>query len=124
MRNTNKILAIGTLGLIIGMSVPQVFAQMPDCQMILDTLAICVTHHWQMGQLHNQGIYNSLLSKVDAAVAANDRGQIETAINILNAFIHQVNAQSGKQIDVDAASHMITHASAAINHLQNSTQDS
>jgi hypothetical protein len=73
-----------------------------------------------MGQIHNKGIYNSLLSKVNAAVAANDREQTETAINILNAFINQVSAQSGKQIDVDAALHMITHATSAINHLKNS----
>jgi hypothetical protein len=56
---------------------------------------------------------------VDSAVSANDRGQIQTAINVLNAFINEVSAQSGKQIDSEAAEHMIMHANSAIANLQN-----
>jgi hypothetical protein len=41
---------------------------------------------------------NSLLAKLDAAAAALARGQCGTADNIYQAFIHEVQAQSGKGI--------------------------
>jgi len=112
-------LATWLLGLMIGLLAPKATAQMPDCEMVLADLEMCVTHHWEMGQIHSQGVYNSLLCKVGVAVSANDRGQIKSAIRILNAFINEVDAQSGKKIDSEAAEHMIMHAQAAIADLQN-----
>jgi len=107
------------LGLIIGLATPKATAQMPDCEMILDTLDDCVTHHWEMGQIHSKILYKILLLKVKAAILAEDHGKTKLAINILNAFINEVNAQSGKKIDSDAAVHMIMHANSAISKLQN-----
>lgn len=112
------ILTVCLFGLIIGAVTPKATA-MPECPMVLDTLKMCIVHHWEMGQIHSKGVYNSLLSKADVAVSANDRGQIKTAINILNAFINEVSAQSGKKIDSEAADHMIMHANSAISNLQN-----
>ncbi len=89
-----------------------------ECLMVLDTLAHCVTHHWEAGQIHSEGVYNSLISKVNAAVNARDNGNTEAAINILEAFIHQVEALSSKQIDSEAAEHMIHHATKAIEELE------
>lgn len=94
------------------------YAHDDECPMTLDTLADCVTHHWNDGQIHSKGVYNSLISKVDAAVNARDSGNTEAAINILEAFIHQVDAQSSKQIDSEAAEHMIQHATKAIEDLE------
>jgi FIMAH domain len=116
---TKVILAACLFSSIIGFVAPKATAQMDDCVMVLDTLEMCITHHWEMGQIHSNGVYNSLLSKVASAVSANDRGQTSTAINILNAFINQVSAQSGKKIDFEAAEHMIMHANSAITDLQN-----
>jgi len=99
--------------------VPQAFAQeMPTCPMTLDTLPMCITHHWESGEISNYGVYISLLAKANAAIAAQDRVQIKTAINILNAFIGQVTALAGGQIEDTAASHMIMHAEAVIQNLQ------
>ena len=46
----------------------------------------------------NVSVANSLMAKLDAAQAAFDRGQTDVAINLLNAFINEVNAQSGKSL--------------------------
>ena len=115
-----SILAIYLFGLIIGLVAPKAVAQMPDCVMVLETLEMCVTHHWELGEIHSEGVYISLLSKVNAAVSANDLGHVGTAINILNAFISEVESQSGKQIDSEAAEHMIMHANSAIANLEDS----
>lgn len=48
--------------------------------------------------IDNDGIANALSSAINAASAAAVRGDKTTASNILNAFIHQVNAQTGKDI--------------------------
>jgi hypothetical protein len=99
--------------------VPQAFAQaMTSCPMTLDTLPMCITNHWKLGEISNHGVYNSLLAKANAAIAAKDRGQVKTSINILNAFINQVNALAGKKIADTAANHMIMHAQTAIQVLQ------
>ena len=52
-----------------------------------------------------KGIESSLTSKLDAAIAAMDRGQDKAAVNKLNAFMNQAEAQRGKRIsdaDTDA----------------------
>jgi hypothetical protein len=78
----------------------------------------CIDQHYMMGDISNHGIYNSLLAKANAAIAARDQGQINTAINILNAFIKEVSAQNSKKITAEAANHMILHAQTAIEKLQ------
>jgi len=45
-----------------------------------------------------EGTENSLLSKAEAACAALDRGQPDTAGNILCAFLHELDAQDGKHV--------------------------
>jgi Holliday junction resolvase len=50
------------------------------------------------GCIDNPGIANALTSKLSAAQMAISGGQIQTAINILRAFKHQVRAQTGKHI--------------------------
>jgi uncharacterized membrane protein len=59
--------------------------------------------------LHH-GIENSLVVKLNAAVAALDQGDAATAVTKLNDFINQVNAQSGNQIPVEAAAALIAAA--------------
>ena len=83
------------------------------------SLATCVEHAASEGLINNQGVTNSLLAKLDAAQAAQDRGQIGTAINLLEAFIHEVQAQAGKHIDQTHAQHMVMHAQMVINALKN-----
>ena len=50
------------------------------------------------GCIDNAGIANALTSKLAAAQSAISAGNAQTAINILNAFIDQLEAQAGKHI--------------------------
>jgi hypothetical protein len=57
-----------------------------------------ISNSLALGLIDNHGIANALTSKISAASAAAAGGDKTTASNILNAFIHQVNAQTGKHI--------------------------
>ncbi len=84
----------------------------------ISSLRICVQHAADQGFIDNQGVTNSLLAKLDAAQAAQDRGQTEVTINQLDAFIHEVQAQAGKHIDPMHAQHLVMHAQMVIHALQ------
>ncbi len=88
-----------------------------ECPPTIEGLNECINHHYSQGDISNQGTYNSLLAKVDAAQAARDRGQVDTASNILNALIKQVSAQSSKNITPEVASHIIQHTQIVIEDL-------
>lgn len=63
-------------------------------------------------------IKNSLVSKVDAALRSVDKEKDEAAINQIEAFINEVNAQKGKKISVEAADLLINFASNIIAQIQ------
>jgi hypothetical protein len=69
-----------------------------------------VRYFLSVGAIKNKGLANSLLAKLNAAARAIERDQCPTAINIYNAFIHELNAQSGKGVDPTAAAIMIADA--------------
>jgi hypothetical protein len=58
----------------------------------------------------------SLLAKLNAAAAARARGDCATAASIYEAFIHEVNAQTGRSIDPAAAAILIADAQYLIAH--------
>jgi len=78
------------------------------------SLRECVVHAREMGHIDNAGIARSLLSKLDAAQANLDRGKIDNAIDNLEDFVEQVQAQSGQHIDPMHAEHLIHHAHMVI----------
>jgi hypothetical protein len=61
-------------------------------------IATVIANLLASGCIDNSGIANALTSKLSAAQAAINGGQIQTAINTLGAFQTQVQAQSGKHI--------------------------
>ena len=61
-----------------------------------------------------KGIENSLVSKADNACKKYEDGKLETAGNILEAFINEVEAQSGKKIPEATADTLIAYANNAI----------
>jgi hypothetical protein len=69
-----------------------------------------VRYFLSVGDIKNKGLANSLLAKLNAAARAIERDQCPTAINIYNAFIHELNAQSGKGVAATAAAIMIADA--------------
>lgn len=66
--------------------------------------------------IRNQGLANSLMSKLNAAASARDRGNCQTAADNYGAFIHELQAQLGKGIDAGAAQIMIADAQYLIAH--------
>ncbi len=57
-----------------------------------------------------QGIENSLISKVENALKSLENGNVEAAMNQLQAFINQVEAQRGKKIPEEDADMLIQYA--------------
>ncbi len=84
----------------------------------ISSLRTCVLHAAGEGFIDNQGVTKGLLAKLDAAQAALDRGQTGAAINLLNAFIHEVQAQAGKHIQQEHAQDLVMHAQLVIQALQ------
>ncbi len=75
----------------------------------------------------NSGIVNSLQVKIEAAASALARGDktgaanaLNVFVNDVNAFIHEVTAQTGKAIEPAAARALISEANALIASIQGS----
>jgi len=86
---------------------------------------ICAKHRlYDMGWIYGPGaggIVNSLDAKLEAAQRAYERGQRHTAANILNAFVHEVEAQTRKHITAEAAAILIRGAQYITNRLMQQT---
>ena len=91
----------------IGMQV-----EMTTQELLLSSLPDCIE-----GMDIHKGIKNSLIAKVDAAYAALERGMIHTAVNILQAFMNEVEAQSGKKLSDGQAERLVSLVSAIIDSL-------
>jgi len=85
-------------------------AECPHHEATIDSLRMCVEHAFEMGHIDSHGIAASLLAKLDAAQAAYDRGEPWVAVNMVEAFVQETEAQAGKHIEADHAGHMIMHA--------------
>jgi hypothetical protein len=68
------------------------------------------------GAIDNMGIANSLRLKLSNALAAKNNGNTQSSNNMLNAFINQVTAQSGKHISAVAAATLVNAATSIVNH--------
>ena len=73
-----------------------------------DAVAGLISDIEELG-LH-KGIANSLTSKLKAAAKAYQKGKDKTAVNVLNAFINEVEAQQGKKISDEDADFLIDTA--------------
>lgn len=66
------------------------------------------------------GLRDSLLAKIESALAARGRGSLNAAVNQLEAFVHAVEAQSGKKIGSADAARLVDFASEVIALLKSS----
>ena len=83
----------------------------------VESLHHCVKHAADAGFIDSAGVAKSLLAKVEAAQRAVDRGQTAVAVAKLRAFVHEVEAQAGKHINLEHAQHMAQHAQMVIEAL-------
>jgi hypothetical protein len=83
-------------------------------------IATVIANLLASGCIDNSGIANALTSKLSAAQAAINGGQIQTAINTLGAFKSQVQAQSGNHISGSCTTTftlLVTGTSSGVVHL-------
>jgi hypothetical protein len=117
-----KLLSIVLLLAVLSLAlVGPAFAMEGECDhdpATIESLVHCVHHAQEMGHIANAGVANALQAKLDGAQAALDRGQPDVAINKLNAFVNQVQAQAGVHIHPAHAEHMIMHARMVIAALE------
>lgn len=66
------------------------------------------------GAIDNAGVGRALLAELDAAAAAQARGQCTAAVRIYQSFINDVQAQSGKHIAPATAAQLISEAQLLI----------
>ena len=113
------ILALIAAALSVPVAVPASAAAMEDCSHAptIAALRSCVQHAIDNGHIDNPGVARSLLAKLDSAQKSVDRSQPAVAINKLEAFIHELDAQAGKHIETEHATHMRTHAQDVITAL-------
>lgn len=67
--------------------------------------------------IDKKGICNSLSQKLDSALAARNRGQFNAAVNKLQAFQNEINAQTGKAIQPEAARILLMDSNYVIQSL-------
>ena len=83
----------------------------------IQSLIDCVNHAISMGHVSDPAVAQALLAQLNAAQAAQAQGNTGAAINLLNAFISLVRAQSGQHITATYATHVIMHAQTVIQAL-------
>ncbi|HEY3364893.1 MAG TPA: alpha/beta fold hydrolase [Symbiobacteriaceae bacterium] len=84
----------------------------------LESLLTKIARFREAGSIANDGIARSLSAKVEAAQAAEKRGEKETARNILAALINEISAQDGKHIAAASAADLVRTVQAIINRLK------
>ena len=89
-----------------------------DVSATSQSLVDSVNRFYDEGQIDNDGVYVSLLSKLNVIQSALDKGKTSLAINTLQAFINDVNAQSGKHITAEAATLLVADAQWVVEHMQ------
>jgi hypothetical protein len=83
----------------------------------IESLQQTVQRLCQEKYITKSGVCNSLLSKLDSALAAQKRGQNKTAVDILLALQNEIRAQTGKAIKPEASSILIMDSNYVIQRL-------
>jgi hypothetical protein len=83
----------------------------------IESLQQTVQRLCQGNYITKAGICNSLISKLNSALSAQQRGQNKTAVNILIAFQNEIAAQTDKSIKPEAKSILIMDSNYVIERL-------
>lgn len=73
---------------------------------------------YQKGWIDNKGIYNSLSKKLEHAQKQLDKGKTKQALNQLNAFLNQLEAQKGKHVNEEAYNLLHFNVEALIERME------
>jgi hypothetical protein len=69
---------------------------------------------FKLNLINNRGLYTSLKQKAENAIRQYEKGQGQAAVNLLQAFLNELKAQTDKGIDKDAARILTEDAQALI----------
>jgi hypothetical protein len=69
---------------------------------------------FKLNLINNRGLYTSLKQKAENAIRQYEKGQGQAAVNLLQAFLNELKAQTDKGIDEDAARILTEDAQALI----------
>ena len=83
----------------------------------IDSLISIVNRFYKTGEIDNKGIMNSLIAKLETAKGKINSSNSKTAKNILQAFINEIEVQSGKHISEAAANILKNDATYLIEQL-------
>jgi hypothetical protein len=86
-------------------------------QPLLDSLDTA----WVSGDICKQGVYQSLRQKIENAQLALDQSDVSAALGLLNAFINEVSAQTGKCITQGTADALILQARTVVDQYSTPT---
>jgi len=98
----------GVLGASTGTNIAAIAFEVPS--ITPDSIKADVQTALASGAITNAGLGTSLLGELNAASDARSRGQCAVAANLYNAFIGELQAQSGKQVATATASQLISEA--------------
>jgi hypothetical protein len=87
-------------------------------EVTIEELIATLDDYCEQGQIDNQGICNSLRKKLEKAQDYIVQGKANKAVQELQAFINEVEAQRGKHIVVEAADQLLTMAEQLIVQLE------
>jgi Tol biopolymer transport system component len=68
-----------------------------------DGLIALINKLYEMGEIDNEGVKTSLIMKAKTVIRKVEQGQNDTAVNVLEAFVNELDAQEGKHISGFAA---------------------
>ena len=83
----------------------------------IDELTSAIEELGLEGEIDNHGVVTSLPAKLDVAQKLIEEGKTDQAKIILNGFINEVQAQSGKHITPDAAELLLQAAEYILSNL-------
>jgi FIMAH domain-containing protein len=89
----------------------------------INGLMAALGHMCGLGMVGNHGICNSLMVKLQHVKDAMDKGQCNVAENLLDAFMHELDAQNGKGVSSDAYAVLLTGAQFVKDNLSSTCQN-
>jgi len=81
----------------------------------MESLKVTLERLYDEGKIDGEGLYKSLMVKL---VQAEKRKSMNTAINVLQAFMNELEAQSGKHITTGAANLLLADVQYVIDHIE------
>ncbi|MBN1428633.1 MAG: hypothetical protein JXB07_09610 [Anaerolineae bacterium] len=113
--HTNNNLIAGLEAPLAGLSLFRQSDQLerPLLQPLLDELDTA----WKNGDICNKGVYYSLRGKVTKAQFWLDKGRPDVAVNMLKAFINEMNAHAGKCVIQSTTDELIALAESLIDQI-------